>query len=97
MCRELFRRERTSGSCAGQLAELPAFADTRLIAPACHDTASAIAAIPDAGDDWAYISSGTWSLVGTLLERAREYRGGAGGELHQPAGRGGNASVSTKT
>ncbi|HEY0309073.1 MAG TPA: FGGY-family carbohydrate kinase, partial [Acidobacteriaceae bacterium] len=40
---------------------------TRLIAPACHDTASAIAAIPDAGDDWAYISSGTWSLVGTLL------------------------------
>jgi rhamnulokinase len=39
-----------------------------LIAPACHDTASAIAGIPDSGDDWAYISSGTWSLVGTLLE-----------------------------
>lgn len=39
---------------------------TRLIAPACHDTASAIAGIPALGDDWAYISSGTWSLVGTL-------------------------------
>jgi rhamnulokinase len=39
-----------------------------LIAPACHDTASAIASIPDSGDDWAYISSGTWSLVGTLLK-----------------------------
>jgi rhamnulokinase len=38
-----------------------------LIAPACHDTASAIASIPDSGDDWVYISSGTWSLVGTLL------------------------------
>ena len=39
-----------------------------LIAPACHDTASAIASIPDSGDDWVYISSGTWSLVGTLLK-----------------------------
>jgi rhamnulokinase len=40
-----------------------------LIAPACHDTASAIAGIPDTGDDWAYISSGTWSLVGTILPK----------------------------
>jgi len=55
------------GIAQGELATLPAFANTRLIAPACHDTASAIAAIPDGGDDWAYISSGTWSLVGTLL------------------------------
>jgi len=42
-----------------------------LIAPACHDTASAIAGIPAVGNDWAYISSGTWSLVGTLLEQPR--------------------------
>lgn len=56
------------GALTGKLAELPAFADTRLIAPACHDTASAIASIPDTGDDWAYISSGTWSLVGTVLD-----------------------------
>jgi len=55
------------GVIQGELALLPAFAKTRLIAPACHDTASAIAAIPDPGDDWAYISSGTWSLVGTQL------------------------------
>jgi rhamnulokinase len=58
------------GHLRGRLALLPAFADTRLIAPACHDTASAIAAVPDASDDWAYISSGTWSLVGTLLSAA---------------------------
>jgi rhamnulokinase len=56
------------GQLRGELAKLRAFAATRLIAPACHDTASAIAAIADAGEDWAYISSGTWSLVGTLLE-----------------------------
>jgi rhamnulokinase len=52
---------------APELAHLPPFRETRIIVPACHDTASAIAAIPAIGDDWAFISSGTWSLVGTLL------------------------------
>jgi rhamnulokinase len=56
------------GKLAGPLTGLSAFRDTVLIAPACHDTASAIAGIPAQGDDWAYISSGTWSLVGTLLD-----------------------------
>jgi len=66
------------GKLTGQLISMPAFANARLIAPCCHDTASAIAAVPDPADDWAYISSGTWSLVGTLLHepnnssRARE-------------------------
>jgi rhamnulokinase len=60
-----------AGRLSGSLAALPAFADTRLIAPACHDTASAIAGIPARGDDWAYISSGTWSLVGMLLDTPR--------------------------
>ncbi|MBS1815606.1 MAG: carbohydrate kinase [Acidobacteria bacterium] len=41
----------------------------KLIAPCCHDTAAAVAGIPAEGDDWAYISSGTWSLVGTVLEK----------------------------
>jgi rhamnulokinase len=57
------------GQVCGPLAELPAFGETMLIAPACHDTASAIAGIPATGDDRGYISSGTWSLVGTVLER----------------------------
>jgi rhamnulokinase len=55
------------GRLSGTVSTLEAFSDTRLIAPACHDTASAIASIPDTSDDWAYISSGTWSLVGTVL------------------------------
>lgn len=45
-------------------------ANAVLIAPACHDTGSAIAGIPAEGDDWAFISSGTWSLIGTLLPQA---------------------------
>jgi rhamnulokinase len=59
------------GKLSGPLAKLPALRNTVLIAPACHDTASAIAGIPATGNDWAYISSGTWSLVGTLLEQPR--------------------------
>ena len=35
-----------------------------IVAVATHDTASAVAAAPAEGDDWAYISSGTWSLMG---------------------------------
>jgi rhamnulokinase len=38
-----------------------------VIAPASHDTAAAIAAVPAAGSSWAYISSGTWSLMGVEL------------------------------
>ena len=37
--------------------------NARVIAPATHDTGSAIAGAP-IPEDWAYISSGTWSLVG---------------------------------
>jgi rhamnulokinase len=35
-----------------------------VIAPATHDTAAAVAAVPASGESWAYISSGTWSLMG---------------------------------
>ncbi len=40
----------------------------RLVVPCCHDTASAVAGIASNGTDWAYISSGTWSLIGTVLD-----------------------------
>jgi rhamnulokinase len=50
----------------------------QVVLPASHDTASAIAAIPATPDSrWAYLSSGTWSLMGCerdapiLSERAR--------------------------
>jgi rhamnulokinase len=37
-----------------------------------HDTASAVAAVPSAGEkDWAYLSSGTWSLMGVELPKPR--------------------------
>ena len=35
-----------------------------VIATCSHDTGAAVAAVPVSGDDWAYLSSGTWSLMG---------------------------------
>jgi len=62
----------STGTDLGQfrdgVGESTALLQTRLIAVACHDTASAVAAIPIEGNDWAYLSSGTWSLLGTLLD-----------------------------
>jgi len=62
-----------------------------VIAPACHDTASAVAAVPAQGDDWCYISSGTWSLMGVEIgepiinDKSLQYNytneGGVGGTI----------------
>jgi rhamnulokinase len=40
-----------------------------VIAVGSHDTASAVAAVPAAGSGFAYISCGTWSLVGMELDQ----------------------------
>jgi rhamnulokinase len=40
-----------------------------VVAAGSHDTASAVAAVPARGPHFAYISSGTWSLVGMELDR----------------------------
>ena len=42
--------------------------DTRVITVASHDTASAVLAVPASDENFAYISSGTWSLVGVELD-----------------------------
>ncbi|HZK81829.1 MAG TPA: rhamnulokinase family protein [Humisphaera sp.] len=64
-----------------------------VIAPATHDTASAVAAVPvdSTANDWCYISSGTWSLMGVELpqpvinDKALKYNytneGGVGGTV----------------
>ena len=54
------------GPILPQIARETGLEATLIIAPATHDTASAVAAVPaqDDRDDWAYVSSGTWSLAG---------------------------------
>ena len=50
-----------------------------VIVPACHDTGSAVAAVPAQNQDFAWISSGTWSIMGAEVrtpivnEKAMEY------------------------
>jgi rhamnulokinase len=78
------------GSLKSELAEELSLSGVRVIAPATHDTGSAVAGAP-LEEGWAYISSGTWSLVGvesdqTLInsEVARENftnEGGAFGTI----------------
>jgi len=48
--------------------KLGAFEGIPVVTPACHDTGSAVAAVPTATQDFAYISSGTWSLVGLEVD-----------------------------
>lgn len=55
------------------LAERTGLARIDVVAPATHDTGSAVAAVPTrhtGTPNWAYISSGTWSLVGIEVPRA---------------------------
>jgi rhamnulokinase len=40
-----------------------------VIATCSHDTGAAVAAVPASGEDWAYLSSGTWSLMGVELTK----------------------------
>lgn len=55
-----------SGTVIGELEGRPG---VKVVATCSHDTAAAVAAVPAAegSDDWAYISSGTWSLIGMEL------------------------------
>ena len=52
------------GELLPEIQEKTGLAGVKVVVPTTHDTAAAIAAVPAQGEDWGYISSGTWSLVG---------------------------------
>ena len=52
------------GRLLPEIAQETGAGEVPLVAVAGHDTASAVAAVPAVDEDFAYISSGTWSLVG---------------------------------
>jgi len=57
----------TLGKFRKSLAERTGLAGVKVVAPPSHDTASAVAGVPTANTgkaNWAYLSSGTWSLMG---------------------------------
>ena len=57
------------GTLRPELAATSGLEPVPVYATACHDTASAVAAVPAQGTDWIYISSGTWSLMGAELDQ----------------------------
>ena len=56
------------GRLLPHVAEETGASELTVIAPGCHDTASAVAAVPAVGSEHAYLSSGTWSLLGAELK-----------------------------
>ena len=79
------------GVLTKEIQELTGLGDIPVIAVAGHDTGSAIAAIPAKGKNFAYLSSGTWSLMGietmqpivneTTYEINFTNEGGVGGSI----------------
>lgn len=57
------------GTLTGRIAEETGIGNIPVIAVAGHDTASAVAAVPASGPEFAYLSSGTWSLMGIETEQ----------------------------
>ena len=57
------------GPLLPHVAEASGLDQAPVFATASHDTAAAVAAVPAEGNDWCYISSGTWSLMGLELDQ----------------------------
>jgi rhamnulokinase len=67
------------GTLLPDIAEETGAGGVKIVAPACHDTGSAVVAVPAQNQDFAWISSGTWSIMGaevgqpSLDEKALQY------------------------
>jgi len=64
---ELIEPGQKLGTLLPSIGEAAGLGAAPVYATASHDTAAAVAAVPADGDDWCYISSGTWSLMGVEL------------------------------
>ena len=63
----------TLGTLRKDVAQETGLGRINVVAPATHDTGAAVAAVPTENTghaNWAYISSGTWSLIGVEVEHA---------------------------
>lgn len=67
------------GTLLPRIAEITGLGEVSVVAVAGHDTASAVAAVPTPDKDYAYLSCGTWSLLGIenegpiISEKSLEY------------------------
>ena len=71
--KKIFQKLVTPGTVLGELTEeiqKEVGFNCKVVVPATHDTGSAVIAVPTESDNTLYISSGTWSLMGTELMEA---------------------------
>lgn len=61
---ELMETGQVIGELRPELYESYDLPQTTVIAVATHDTGSAVVGVPATTENWAYLSSGTWSLIG---------------------------------
>lgn len=62
--KKLFPEIVPSGTVLGPALPDLGLTGTQVVASCSHDTGAAVAAVPGSGRNWAYLSSGTWSLLG---------------------------------
>ena len=71
--RQIFGSVTESGRLIGNL--LPTLiketgaSGVKVVIPACHDTGSAVVSVPAKNQDFAWISSGTWSIMGVEVRK----------------------------
>ena len=58
----------TIGMLVPRVAEETGAGEVQIVVPACHDTGSAVVAVPAQNQDFAWISSGTWSIMGAEVQ-----------------------------
>jgi len=71
---DIFPEVKIAGSSLGPLKpdlakELGLTHAVQVIMPGCHDTACTLAAIPHEGHNSAYLSSGSWSILGVVIRK----------------------------
>lgn len=66
----IVRPGKVTGQLTGEIGRELLCGSIPIIAVGSHDTASAVAAVPAAGNRWAYLSSGTWALCGVEIPDA---------------------------
>ncbi len=68
MFNELIEPGTILGPLSPDLADATGLGEVPVVAVCGHDTSAALAAVPAEGDNWAFLSCGTWSVLGSLLD-----------------------------
>jgi rhamnulokinase len=66
---ELVQPATVLGPLSESMRSLTGMGEAPVIATCGHDTSAALAAVPAKGDNWAFLSCGTWSIIGSLIPK----------------------------